>query len=336
MIHRTIPSCQTKSWQEELSNLITDPQTLFEQLDIDPTQLPGAINGHKLFNIRTTQSYLSRVKPGDPNDPLLLQILPSEQESDVTPGYSADPLEEHDRNVRKGLIHKYHGRVLLVTAPQCAINCRYCFRRHFDYQANTPSREEWRETLDYIRQDNTIKEVILSGGDPLVLADKALAWLLDELAEIAHLTTVRIHSRLPIVLPSRITTRLLDLLTQSRLHVIMVVHCNHRQEIDDEVAEALVSIKQSGMHLFNQSVLLAGINDNAKTLIALSERLFDLGALPYYLHIPDKVQGTSHFDVPLAHIQALHKTLLEALPGYLVPKFVKECPDSLSKISGLE
>ena len=332
MIHRTQPINLTENWQDELSNLITTPESLFDYLELDHQYLPAAQKAHQLFPTRTTRSYASRIEKGNINDPLLQQVLPIGSEFDNIEGFSHDPLNEKASNNHPGLIHKYHGRVLLITAPQCAINCRYCFRRHFDYKGNTPSRQQWQQAIDYIEKDNTINEVILSGGDPLVLGDTQLSWLIDNLAKIPHLTTLRLHSRLPIVLPSRISPRLTRILTKSRLKPVFVVHCNHPQEIDNRVGHALEKLSQEGIQVFNQTVLLKGINDNDSTLTQLSKKLFAHRTIPYYLHLLDKVAGAAHFDVEEQKARDLHQAMLAKLPGYLVPKLVREIALAANKV----
>ena len=333
MIPRTQQAAYTPSWQDELKNLITCPKALFEALELPVEHLASAYKGEALFSVRVTRPFLARMQKGDLNDPLLLQILPVQAENKEIDGYSDDPLAEHQHNPTQGVIHKYHGRVLLIAAGQCAINCRYCFRRDFDYQSNSPSRTQWLESLDYIRQNTTINEVILSGGDPLVLGDSQLNWLIDQIEGISHITRIRFHSRLPIVLPQRITPAFINKLTSSRLNAIVVIHCNHPNEIDDDVREALCKIKQAGITLLNQSVLLAGINDTSDTLVELSEQLFDAGALPYYLHLMDKVKGAAHFDLPEKRAVAIHQQMQAALPGFLVPKLVREIPHKPNKTS---
>ena len=230
-----------------------------------------------------------------------------------------------------GVLHKYHGRVLLITTQNCAIHCRYCFRRHFPYADNRPSRKEWQASIDYIASDNSIEEVILSGGDPLAISNTHLQFLLEQLGRIAHLQRVRIHTRLPILLPDRIDQTLLGLLANLQQQVIVVIHANHAQEIDDSVLKACVQLRDNGVHVLNQSVLLTDINDEAETLIALSERLFAAGVLPYYLHMPDKVRSTAHFTVTDAKAQTLIKAMQARLPGYLIPKLVREEPQEPNK-----
>mgnify|MGYP003306357335 FL=1 len=238
---------------------------------------------------------------------------------------------EADANPVPGLLHKYHGRVLLTTVPHCAIHCRYCFRRHFNYGGNTPSRLQWNQALDYIRSDQSIEEVILSGGDPLAASDRQLARLIGQLDEIPHLTTLRIHSRMPIVLPERLTVELIYLLEKSRLKPILVLHCNHAQEISPSVARYLHKIDANRVKMLNQSVLLAEVNDNSTILSKLSRALFALNVLPYYLHLPDRVAGTAHFAVTPIKGREIIQEMENQLPGYLVPQLVQEEPGKPAK-----
>ncbi len=319
-------------WQDELNNLIRDPAELLELLELDPQLLlEGALGGAEQFPLRVPRPYANRIEKGNPHDPLLRQVLPLGEELLAAPGYSCDPLEEADSNPCPGLIHKYRSRVLFIVSSNCAINCRYCFRRHFPYAENAPSRSQWQQALDYISADPSINEVIYSGGDPLAVADKQLAWLTQQIAQIPHITRLRIHTRLPIVVPSRLNAQCLDWLTDHRLQTVMVLHANHPNEIDSEVSRALQPLKQAGITLLNQAVLLKGVNDRAETLIELSETLFSNGIMPYYLHQLDKVAGAQHFAVGEQEALALQQQLLAALPGYLVPKLVREIAGRPSK-----
>lgn len=319
------------AWQQQLSQAIRDPAALCQRLGMSQAWLAGAYAGHQLFEICVPEAYLARIVPNDPNDPLLLQVLPLGEETDATPGYVTDPLEEADHRPVKGLIHKYANRVLLIASPACAINCRYCFRRHFPYSENSPSRAQWQEALDYLRADTSIHEAILSGGDPLASSDRQLGWLVEQLESIPHLKRLRIHTRLPVVIPDRVDEALLGWLGSTRLQKVVVLHINHANEIDQAVVDACTRLKQAGATLLNQSVLLRGINDNVPALASLSERLFEAGVLPYYLHVLDPVQGAAHFDVPDHQAQALVQALLEHLPGFLMPRLVREVPGKMSK-----
>ncbi|MHB0774547.1 EF-P beta-lysylation protein EpmB [Halomonas sp. WWR20] len=335
MITRTFLPVQTiaraDDWRAQLRNAIRDPQELCRRLGLDPAWLPGARQGHELFPVRVPEAYLARIRPHDPHDPLLRQVLPLEEERDVVAGFVSDPLEEAEHTPRRGLIHKYHGRVLLIGSPTCAINCRYCFRRHFPYAENSPSRAEWQPTLDYLREDSSLNEAILSGGDPLAAKDERLAWLVEQLAEIPHLKRLRIHTRLPVVIPDRVDDALLGWLSKTRLQKVMVLHINHPQEIDAAVIEALARLRDVGVTLLNQSVLLRGVNDDVDTLAQLSEALFTAGVMPYYLHVLDPVTGAAHFDVSDAEAQALMATLRLRLAGFLLPRLVREVPGEGSK-----
>ncbi|WP_447045087.1 EF-P beta-lysylation protein EpmB [Vreelandella sp. H-I2] len=319
------------SWQQQLSQAIRDPVTLCKRLGLSSQWLPGAQAGHRLFDICVPDAYLARIVPNDPQDPLLLQVLPIGDEAQTSPGYVTDPLEEADHRPAKGLIHKYANRVLLIASPACAINCRYCFRRHFPYSDNSPSRSQWQEALDYLRSDTTIHEAILSGGDPLAASDRQLAWLIDQLESIPHLKRLRIHTRLPVVIPDRVDDALLGWLSKTRLQKVVVLHINHANEIDQAVIDACQRLKQAGATLLNQSVLLRNVNDSVTALTTLSERLFEAGILPYYLHVLDPVQGAAHFDVPDGEARALVAQLRDHLPGFLMPRLVREVPGKGSK-----
>ncbi|QIL90989.1 EF-P beta-lysylation protein EpmB [Microbulbifer sp. SH-1] len=322
---------QTRRWQDEMADLVTDPQELLELLQLAPSQLPQLSAAAGLFQLRVPRPLLRRIERGNPRDPLLLQVLPSAAELQPTPGFSDDPLEEANANPVPGVVHKYRGRLLLIAAGQCAVNCRYCFRRAFPYNDNHLNRSQWQRALDYIREQQDLREVILSGGDPLVMSDRQLGWLAGELAQISQLDKLRVHTRLPIVAPSRVTQELLQWFAGSRLKPVLVLHCNHANEIDGEVRAALGRLKAAGVTLLNQSVLLKGVNDREDALSELSETLFDAGVLPYYLHQLDRVQGAAHFEVSDERARALVEALRQRLPGYLVPKLVREIPAEKSK-----
>ncbi|WP_386083165.1 EF-P beta-lysylation protein EpmB [Vreelandella sp. F11] len=319
------------TWQQQLTHAIRDPQTLCERLGLSRDWVAGAQIGHELFDVCVPEAYLNRIAYADINDPLLRQVIPLGEEALTPKGYVVDPLEEADHRPAKGLIHKYAGRVLLIASPNCAINCRYCFRRHFPYSDNSPSRAQWQEALDYLRSDTTIHEAILSGGDPLAANDRQLAWLVEQLESIPHLKRLRIHTRLPVVIPARVDNALLGWLTSTRLQKVVVLHINHANEIDQAVIDACTRLKQTGATLLNQSVLLRGINDDVATLATLSERLFEAGVLPYYLHVLDPVQGAAHFDVPDHEARELVAQLRDHLPGFLMPRLVREIPGNGSK-----
>ncbi|WP_027329481.1 EF-P beta-lysylation protein EpmB [Marinimicrobium agarilyticum] len=331
MIHRTATTWQAPRWQSELADIIRSPRELYELLELDPASLPVALRASNDFALRVPRAYAARIRKGDPDDPLLRQVLPVGDELETAPGYSQDPLGEAEANPHPGLIHKYHGRVLLIVSGGCAINCRYCFRRHFPYADNNPGRARWQAALDYIAADPSITEVIYSGGDPLNAPDRQLKWLTERVSAIDHVRRLRVHTRLPVVLPNRIDEDCLDWLTHHRLATTVVIHSNHARELDGEVGAALAQLRAAGVTLLNQAVLLRGVNDTAPALSELSERLFELGVLPYYLHLLDPVAGAHHFDVPETEALALHRHLRETLPGYMVPKLVREIAGEPSK-----
>ncbi len=319
-----------QNWLTELANAITDPHSLLAHLDIDPAPYQSGLEARRLFPLRVPKSFVDKMEKGNPNDPLLRQVLPIQEEFQVMDGYSQDPLEEQD-NEQPGLLHKYRNRCLLILKGGCAVNCRYCFRRHFPYKENPGGKRMWQESLDYIASHPELNEVILSGGDPLMAKDSELQWLLDALTQIPHIQRLRIHTRLPVVIPSRITRALCDMLEKSRFQVVMVTHINHPNEIDDALVEAMGRLKYAGVTLLNQGVLLRGINDNADTLALLSNRLFDAGILPYYLHVLDKVQGAAHFMVSDSEARALVHDVMSKVSGYLVPQLTREIGGRTSK-----
>ncbi|HQQ62897.1 MAG TPA: EF-P beta-lysylation protein EpmB [Pseudomonadales bacterium] len=314
------------SWQSILQDAITDPHELCRRLSLSNDDESAIADACRAFPLKVPEPYLSRIKPGNARDPLLLQVLPQASELHEWPGFVSDPLDERQFNPVPGLVHKYSSRALLITTSLCAIHCRYCFRREFPYESNRNSRQDWQQPLDYIRQHDNINEVILSGGDPLSLPDRQLAWLTEQIASIPHVKRLRIHTRLPIVIPQRITQACTGWMTQSRLQTIVVLHSNHPDEIDDNVGRTIATLCQTGITVLNQSVLLSGINDSADTLALLSERLFDFGCLPYYLHALDAVRGSHHFALPDEKARQIHRQLQARLPGFLVPRLVRELP----------
>jgi EF-P beta-lysylation protein EpmB len=286
------------------------------------------VRAARLFPVFAPLAYLARMQPGDVSDPLLLQVLPLAAELESPAGFTSDPVGDLPATAAPGLVAKYAGRALLVSTGACAVHCRYCFRRHYPYEGGPRSLDDWRPALEAIEADETIDEVLLSGGDPLTLADAHLAELVERLAEIPHLRRLRVHTRLPIMIPERVTDGLLAWLRGTRLTPIVVVHANHPSELgtddDDPVALALGRLVDAGIPVLNQAVLLAGVNDDADTLARLSRRLVDLRVLPYYLHQLDRVAGAAHFEVPVARGLALMEELRARLPGYAVPRYVQE------------
>ncbi len=318
-------------WQTELRHLITDPVELLRLLELPEQLLEGALNAERQFSLRVPRPYLSRIRKADPEDPLLKQVLPLQQELLEVPGFGPDPLAEAAANKSSGLIHKYKDRVLLVLSGACAINCRYCFRRHFPYGDNQLGREAWQEALEYIHQHPQVSEIIFSGGDPLATPDARLMRMLADLEQIPHLKRLRIHSRLPVVIPQRVTQQLIDMLANSRLNTTLVLHINHPQEVDESVRVALRPLRQAGVTLLNQAVLLKGVNDSLSVQKSLSESLFSEGILPYYLFVLDAVAGAAHFDVDDDAARRLVGRLQAELPGYLVPRLAREIPGRPSK-----
>ncbi|ACL72317.1 EF-P beta-lysylation protein EpmB [Thioalkalivibrio sulfidiphilus] len=348
MITRTLPARQVppqpepsnpgraRPWQRLQAAAITDPEVLIRRLGLDPALLPAARRAAELFRLRVPDGYLARMRPGDPNDPLLRQVLPLDAEYRDVPGFVEDPVGDGAAMVAPGLLHKYRGRVLLVTTGACAVHCRYCFRRHFPYGEANPARGEWQAALDYIAGDDSIHEVILSGGDPLSLSDERLSGLAGALGEIPHVRRLRVHSRQPVILPERVDEDLLAWLRPGRFQTVLVIHANHAREIHWPVREALARLARAGVSLLNQSVLLRGVNDDVDTLADLSETLSATGVMPYYLHQLDPVRGASHFQVDDDRALRLHHGLRARLPGYLVPRLVREIPgqDAKSPLSG--
>ncbi|WGW00075.1 EF-P beta-lysylation protein EpmB [Vibrio sp. YMD68] len=329
IITRIAPTVE-QNWLKQLANAISDPAKLLAQLEIDASEWEAGFEAKALFAQRVPLSFVNRMEKGNPHDPLLRQVLPLTEEFAIHERYSADPLEEQN-NAVPGLLHKYKNRALFILKGGCAINCRYCFRRHFPYEDNKGSKSVWQQGLDYLHAHSEINEVILSGGDPLMAKDHELEWLMKHIEAIPHITRLRIHTRLPVVIPARITQELLKLLGNSRLQVILVTHINHANEIDAALAEAMIQLKRHHVTLLNQGVLLKGVNDSVEAQVSLSNRLFDAGILPYYLHVLDKVQGAAHFYVSDARAREIMAGLIEQVSGYLVPTLTREIGGRQSK-----
>jgi EF-P beta-lysylation protein EpmB len=321
-----------KRWQQALADAITDPAELCRVLDLDPSAIAATLPAARQFPLRVPRSFVAKMRRGDPRDPLLLQVLPLAAEMDVVAGYGCDPVGDLASRASHGLLHKYSGRALLIATGACAVHCRYCFRRHFPYSEESALTDGWSSALRHLSDDPTVSELILSGGDPLSLSDRRLRQLSDGLKSVPHIRRLRIHTRYPVVLPERIDEGFLEWLHSVELQKIVVLHANHPREFDDETRQACRSLREAGATLLNQAVLLAGINDEPSTLAALSEALFDAGVLPYYLHVLDRVQGAAHFDVPEATAIAIHAELAARLPGYLVPKLVREIAGAPAKM----
>jgi EF-P beta-lysylation protein EpmB len=319
------------TWQQLLADAVRDPVELGRLLDLDPSLIQGALAAAPSFALRVPRSFIAKMRRGDPHDPLLMQVLPIAAELNRVDGYSTDPVGDMASRASQGVLHKYAGRALFVTTGACAVHCRYCFRRHFPYQNESASAQGWDAALSYVRSDPTIEEVILSGGDPLSLSDRRLQQLSDALEAITHVRRLRIHTRYPLVLPERIDAGFKSWLGRVRLQKVVVIHANHSHELDALSKRACRDLIEAGATLLNQSVLLAGVNDDVRALAELSEALFDAGVLPYYLHVLDRVEGAAHFDVPTQIALQLHTELTATLPGYLVPRLVREIPGAAAK-----
>jgi EF-P beta-lysylation protein EpmB len=325
-IEPAIAGIQGKNWQSALGSAVRDPAELLERLKLPASLLPAALRAAKQFPLLVPLSFLERMEPGNPRDPLLLQVLPLDLEEESDSGFQDDALEESSCHIAPGVLQKYSGRALMIVTGVCAVHCRYCFRRHYPYE-NEPRRlEEWRPAIEAISRDESLQEILLSGGDPLTLSDRRLTDLCVALDAIPHLHRLRFHTRLPIVIPSRVTDGLIQLVKSLRVTPIFVVHANHPREINAECARALRQLVNAGITVLNQSVLLRGINDSADALTELSLKLVDLGVMPYYLHQLDRVTGTTHFEVSESAGRELIQELQTRLPGYAVPRYVREIP----------
>ncbi len=324
------PTPAQPRWQTLWHEAVTNAGELLTMLGLERmiAQLPTADAG---FPSRVPRGFVQRMRYGDPEDPLLLQVLPQPAELDTDQGLD-DAVGDHAARVGNGLIQKYHGRALLIASGACAIHCRYCFRRHFPYAEEIAAAHHWQQAVQWMRCHPDVDEIILSGGDPLALSTAKLMELTSELAQISHIRRLRIHTRLPVVLPQRIDIKLLDWLHALPWPTVMVLHCNHANEIDDSVTEACAALRSVGVHLLNQSVLMKGINDDVDVLSALSVRLFDSGVLPYYLHQMDPVRAAMHFLVTDERATTLHAGMRARLPGYLLPRLVREVPGADAKL----
>ncbi len=318
-------------WQKLLANAIRDPLELLSLLELDPKQLNHKHFNPRHFPLRVPRGYAAKMKKGDWNDPLLLQVLPLHAETNITDGFLQDPVNDHEAISGKGILQKYAGRALIITTGACAIHCRYCFRQNFPYSEHQASSHEWQSIITTLRADSSLHEVILSGGDPLTLSDQRLQSLCSQIADIPHITTLRFHTRLPIVLPERIDPAFIDWFSSLAIQKVIVIHTNHANELADDTQTALLQLHQAGALLLNQSVLLKGINDSAESLIHLSNTLLTQQVTPYYLHLLDKVQGAAHFDIKEEDALQIIEQMRTELPGYLVPKLVREISGKRSK-----
>ncbi|MHC4878224.1 MAG: EF-P beta-lysylation protein EpmB [Planctomycetota bacterium] len=319
------------NWKRSLAQAIREPAELLSRLNLPPTLVGSAIGAAEAFPLLVPESYVARMQPGDSSDPLLRQVLPLDAELQEVEGFSFDAVHDNEFRRSPGLLQKYAGRALLIAARSCAVHCRYCFRRHYPYGDEPRRLDDWDPAFQELEADRSITEVILSGGDPLMLTDDRLRAIVERLEQIPHLRRLRIHSRLPIVLPDRVTNDLLTMLAGTRLTSVVVVHANHAAELVNDCALAVQRLASAGFLVLNQSVLLRGVNDTVDALSDLSEVLIDLQVTPYYLHQLDRVAGAAHFEVPLEQGQKLIRRLRERLPGYAVPRFVQERPGERHK-----
>lgn len=356
IIPKKTPAVETH-WQKELANSFTTLQSLLDYLEINPCSIPSALDiehpnasnkgpltqvlnpseelasheqARTLFPMRVPKPFAALMQKGNWQDPLLQQVVPQNAEFIDRPGFVIDPLQEQGSST-PGLIHKYQSRILLIVRGGCAVNCRYCFRRHFPYQEHHLGQAQYQEALNYVKQDTRINEVIFSGGDPLMANDQQILRLAKQVDEIPHVKRLRIHTRLPVVIPARVSDDLLVGLSTLRIKPIMVLHVNHKNEIGEHLQRKAQALRRAGVSLLNQSVLLKGVNDNADSICDLSEALFDADIMPYYLHMFDPVKGASHFDVSKAQAKAIMAECIKRLPGFLVPKLVQELPGQPGK-----
>ncbi|WP_293646875.1 EF-P beta-lysylation protein EpmB [Thiolapillus sp.] len=331
MIPLSTASLKTESWQQQLADGYASIGELLNDLDLSAHFNPAMEEAAKSFPFRVPRYFAALMRKGDPNDPLLLQVLPVAAELRHAPGFVKDPLQDEAAHQGNGILHKYQGRVLLVATGACAINCRYCFRRHFPYAGRQAVKNEWQPALEQLRQDTSIREVILSGGDPLMLGNNRLKALIEALEEIPHIRRLRIHSRLPVVLPARLDAGFSQILNSTTLATSLVIHANHPRELTPVLAHALTPLREAGITLLNQSVLLKRVNDEVRTQVSLNESLYEMGILPYYLHQLDPVQGAAHFAVDDQSALRLHQGMERRLPGYLLPRLVREIAGAPSK-----
>ncbi len=323
----------TRDWQQALAQAVTHIDELCARVGVDSATLNMAKSADtQAFPLRVPESFIERMVPGKADDPLLLQVLPQARESVATPGYGPDPLEEADQNPVPGVLHKYRSRILVMPTGACAVHCRYCFRRHFPYQERGLSGQHWSNILDYIQKHPDVNEVIFSGGDPLLVSDTVLVRYFNELASLPQLKRIRLHTRIPIVLPERLTRDFFSICESAPLPLIMMIHSNHPQELSPALIKRLKTLSQTGIQLYNQTVLLKGINDDPSVLAELSERLWEAKVQPYYLHLLDAVEGAQHFDLSVGKAKDIHRELRALLPGFLVPTLVREEPHATAKV----
>jgi EF-P beta-lysylation protein EpmB len=324
-------SIEVTTWQQEKKRAVRDAYQLCRELGLPRSLAEKSSSASQGFPLFAPYPFIRRIRCGDPADPLLRQLLPLPEEQERVAGYTSDPVADLASQRRPGVIQKYRGRALFIASGACAVHCRYCFRRYFPYSVAPHSTEQWDEALQPLTDDPTIREIILSGGDPLTLHDEQLQTLLAKLDRLPHLRRLRIHTRLPVVIPRRVTSALLRMLSSTRLNTVLVLHINHAQEIDSDVAAAVRRLRAAGSWLLNQAVLLRGVNDSLASLVGLSEALVELQIVPYYLHQLDRVTGAAHFEVSIATGRRLVRQMRQHLPGYAIPRYVQDRPGELSK-----
>lgn len=331
--HHTVvrPDSRESAWQREIRLAVRDAATLCQRLGLPPALAEGAEKSAGQFPLFVPPSFLARMRYGDPDDPLLRQVLPVAEEHEPHAVFSTDPVGDGNSQLQPGLLQKYSGRALLIATGVCAVHCRYCFRRHYPYETIPHSTAAWQDALEAVAADASVHEIILSGGDPLMLVDSRLRQLVELIEAIPHVARLRIHTRLPIMIPARVTLQFVQMLASSRCTTVVVVHANHANELDSQVGEAFARLRESGSLLLNQAVLLRGVNDTAAAQKSLSERLLELGVIPYYLHQLDRVIGAAHFEVPIAEGRRIIEELRQTLPGYAVPRYVQEIPGEPNK-----
>ncbi|WP_328986247.1 EF-P beta-lysylation protein EpmB [Thiorhodovibrio winogradskyi] len=317
-------SAHKSDWHADLRTGIRDLPRLCQLLDLDPALIAEGKAAAASYPLSAPRAWLDLIEPGNPDDPLLRQILPTLAETRPHPDFGPDPVGDQNARQTSGLLCKYPGRALLLVTGACPIHCRYCFRRCFPFAASMNHPDQATRALAAIAARPDLSEVILSGGDPLLLNDRSLGWLLGALESIGHLKRIRLHTRIPTTLPSRIDATLCRLLGGGRLPCVLVTQTNHPRELGEAAATALARLQRAGITLLNQSVLLRGVNDSPEILRDLSERLFALGVMPYYLHLLDQVTGSAHFALPLTSCVKIAKELRAQMSGYLMPRVVIE------------
>lgn len=330
MIHALSVDSDEAVWQGILRSSVRSVNELQHLLELQDEQIDWVENPE--FPLHVPRTFIERMEKRNPHDPLLLQVAPSREELSSAEGYIADPLKEREFTLSGGVVKKYANRALVITTQACPVHCRYCFRRHFDYSSNQIA--DFQSTLETLANDPSIFEVIMSGGDPMTISNAKLNAFVQQLEDLNHITILRIHTRFPVMIPQRITPALVEILSRTRLKVVVVVHINHPNEIDDSVQQAIQLLRRAQIEVFNQSVLLKGINDSVETLSRLMRSVFEIGVVPYYLHLFDPIAGAHHYDVRHTTASALWKKLQAQLPGYLVPRLVREIPHEPSKTIG--